>query len=117
MVKKYNQQIIEYSKDKWGGDYDPTNITISNMVFRENGLVSEADLAMEKWMAAQDSLRNWSISAGSGSPRVQWVIAKYQQNEEEVKRIEATISALPGENRFRLLLETLNLIGSEDEKK
>ena len=113
MVKKYNQQIIEYSKKKWGGDYDPANISISNMVFRENGLGTEAAYAMEKWIAEQDSLRNWRISSGSSSPKVQWVIAKYYGRNEEASIFEKEISENPAETRFRLLLKTIDMYVKE----
>jgi tetratricopeptide (TPR) repeat protein len=109
MVNKYNQQIIEYSKGKWGGDYDPCNISISNLVFKENGFSTVAADNMEKWMAEQDSLYNWRISPGSSSKKVQWVIAKYYGRNEEASIIGTEISENPAETRFRLLLKAIDI--------
>jgi tetratricopeptide (TPR) repeat protein len=115
MEKKCQQQIIEYSRLKWGGDSDPSNICIANQVFVENGLVDEAAIEMKQWIAEQDSLRNWSISAGSSSRKVRWVIARYYGKYVEAKALEEEIASVPTEVRFRLLLKTLDMINSGTE--
>jgi len=117
MVKKCDQQIIDYSLKRWGGDYDPANICIANRVLGENSLGEQASYAMEKWIAEQDSLRNWNISAGSSSPKVRWVIAKYHGDNEQAGMIEKDISETPSEVRFRLLLKTLKIISTGKDVK
>jgi Flp pilus assembly protein TadD len=103
-------QIIKYSMKHWGNETDPTNIYISNQVFNDLGKQQEAILSMEKWKSDQDSLRDWKISPGSSAPKVQWVLAKYNCEEEETEKLEKEIASVPTENRYRLFLRTMSII-------
>ena len=65
---------------------------------------------MNHWKTEQDSLRNWHISAGSSSPKIQWVLARYNQDEEKAASIEHTMLSNGNELRFNLLLKTFEIM-------
>ncbi len=89
---------------------DPVNIYIANQVFNDHGKQQEAILAMKNWKTEQDSLCVWKISAGSSTPKAQWVLAKYRCEEEKAEKLGMEIASISTENRFRLFLRTMNII-------
>ncbi len=106
-------RILEYSLKNWKGGGDPVNIYISNTIFEKAGKHDLAVRAMDKWKNDQDSLRIWNISAGSHSPKVQWVIATINDDKEESIRLENEIDAIPDEKRFRLFTKARKIIDSK----
>lgn len=106
-------QIISYSEKQWGNGTDPTMIDIANKLFNDYGKQKEAAQYMAKWETEQDSLCRWKILPGSSSPKAQWVLAKYQKENEKSELLENEIGALPSEIRFRLFLKTLVIINSK----
>jgi tetratricopeptide (TPR) repeat protein len=110
-------QIIHYSLDHWGNAQEPTNTYIALRVFNDQGRHPEVIRAMSKWKAEQDSLRNWRISEGSGSPKVQWVFAGYNHEEERKSELEKEIALNRTENRFRLFLKTMTIINPKENEK
>lgn len=113
----YFNRILEYSLKNWKGGGDPVSICISNMIFEKAGKHDLAVRAMEKWKNDQDSLKIWSISAGSQSPKVQWIIASINDDKEESIRLENEIFSIPGEKRFRLFIKARKIIDSKYCKK
>ncbi|HQG77310.1 MAG TPA: DUF5107 domain-containing protein [Bacteroidales bacterium] len=113
MTDYYSNRIIRYSGNDIPGE-DPVNRYISTIAYNKAGKRQEAVIAMENWKAGQDSLSNWSISPGSRSPKVQWVIAKFNDNNEVSDRLEKEISDMPAEAMFRLFLRSYDII---DPKK
>jgi tetratricopeptide (TPR) repeat protein len=119
MADDHFNQIISYSNEHWGNPREPTNTLISMLVFNDQGKNRELINAMYHWKAEQDSLRNWRISNGSASPKVQWVFAKQNNDREKATILEKEIAADANEYRFRLLLKTLSVINfnfKENEK-
>lgn len=109
-AENYFKQIISYSEKNWGNSLYPDNIYIANQTFNKQGMQKDAAFFMEHWKTEQDSLRDWKISASSLAPKVQWVVAKYMDDEEKSGKLEKEIADNPSETRFRLFLKTLNLI-------
>jgi hypothetical protein len=103
--------IIGYSADHWGSP-EPTNAYIALQLYNQRGKQQDAILAMERWKAEQDSLRNWRISAGSAAPQIQWVLAKYKHEEEKSAKLEKELGYDMNENRFRLVLRMMKITNS-----
>jgi len=116
LAENYSDQIINYSRKHWGNGMDPANITIANQVFNDRGKQKEATLLMESWKAEQDSLRDWKISSGSSSHKVQWALAKCLNEEEKAEKLEKEIASIPNENQFRLFIKTLSIINSRKKE-
>lgn len=104
----YYDNIMNFSITEGGQNPEPVNIFIKNNVLTDNGKKEEVTLEMEKWKTQQDSLYNWSISSGSSSPKAQWLIARYNGEDEKAADLEKEISAVPAEHRFRLFLRVYN---------
>jgi hypothetical protein len=102
-------RILSYSSAEVSQDQDPVNLFITSQVLKAKGKEEENDRMMEKWKTEQDSLFNWKISAGSSSPKAQWLISKYQGDNETASKMEKEISSSPAENRFRLYMKILNI--------
>lgn len=109
-------QIISYSQKQWDNDSDPTVIEIANRLFNDSNKKNEAAQYMEKWKTKQDSLSKWKILPGSSSLKAQWVLAKYQKEDEKSELLEQEIAAQPSEIRFRLLMKTLAIINSNKKE-
>ena len=103
----YNR-IMTLSPGEKDQNGDPASIFIANQILNDHGKKREADMAMEKWIIKQDSLYNWKISGGSSSLKAQWLIAKYNGENEKAAELEKVISSVPSENRFRLFLRAFN---------
>lgn len=104
--------IISYSEKNWF-NAEPVNLYISNQVFSKSGKQKEADLFMKRWKAEQDSLFNWNISEGSSAQKAQWMLAKYNGEEEKSKIMEQKLASIPSETRFRLFLKAMHIINQE----
>ena len=73
---------------------------------------------MKDWEMKQDSLRDWRISGGSSSSQVQWVLAKYKNQEEKAKEVEAGILARPsGNSKFDIFLRAYHLIDPKNTNR
>ena len=101
-----SQKIAEYTLAANPQEQDPLNLFISLNTMRTKGKKNEADNVMERWKHVQDSLSVWNISSGSSSPKARWLIARYYGNGKEVDELEKEIISTPGENRFRLIMNT-----------
>ena len=110
-------RIIRYSQDHWGNTGEPANTWLSIQVMTDHGKQQTVTRAMDIWKAEQDSLRDWRISSGSASPKVQWVLAKYKGETEKAESLEKDIAAEPGEYRFRLFLKTMSIINRKGNEK
>jgi hypothetical protein len=113
LAENYTGRIISYSMEHYGNGMDPAGIYISNKVFNDKGMQKEAILEMEKWKTEQDSLCNWKISSGSSAPKAQWILAKYQREEEKAEKLAKEIASDAAENRFRLFLKTIYIINQK----
>jgi tetratricopeptide (TPR) repeat protein len=113
----YHQQIIDFSRKQWSDASDPANIYIATRVLDAQGVPQASETLIKEWEVKQDSLRDWKISAGSSSPQVQWVLAKYHKDEKEVEMLEAGMQAhLSGSSNFGLFLRANKLIESDSHK-
>ncbi len=112
-ANNYYQQIIDYSRKHWNNAGDPTNIYIATKVLNAHGASQEVKTAFKNWENEQNSLRDWRISAGSSSPKVQWVMAKYYKEEGRVKKLEAGIAENRPHSKFGILLRAINQIESK----
>jgi len=99
---------MNFSLNDGGQNPEPVNIFIKNHILTDNGKKENVTLAMGKWITEQDSLYNWSISSGSSSLKAQWLIARYNGEDEKADSLEKVISSVPSENRFRLFLRAYN---------
>jgi hypothetical protein len=82
---------------------------LTSQALTADGQKEENDRMMKRWKTEQDSLFNWKISAGSSSPKAQWLISKTSGDNESASKLEKEISSSPGENRFRLYMRILNI--------
>ncbi|MCK5468046.1 MAG: hypothetical protein KAI99_06055, partial [Cyclobacteriaceae bacterium] len=105
----YSKKIIDYSQ-KHRSTGDPTNIFIATQVLKAQGKSSEASEAIKSWEIQQDLLRDWRISGGSSSLKVQWVLAKYNKDEEKAKKLEAGLVGNRPNSKFGNFLRAMNLI-------
>ncbi len=102
-------RIMSYSRAELSQEQEPLNLFISSQVLTDKGQKEENDRMMKRWKTEQDSLFNWKISAGSSSPKAQWLISKTRGDNETASRLEKEISSSPAENRFRLYMRILNI--------
>ena len=108
--ENYYQQIIDFSQKKWSDSRDPANIYIAIRVLDAQGKPHVSEALIKDWEFKQDSLRDWRISGGSSSPGVQWVLAKYNNQEEKAKKLEAAIlSHESGSSNFDIFLRVYKL--------
>jgi hypothetical protein len=103
------ERIMSYSGAEVSQEQEPLNLFITSQVLKEKGKKEENGRMMAKWKTEQDSLYNWKISAGSSSPKAQWLISNYQGDNETASKLEKEISSSPTENRFRLYMRILNI--------
>jgi tetratricopeptide (TPR) repeat protein len=115
-AEQYYRQIVEFSRKQGSDSRDPTSIYIASRVLASRGNQGESAALMKEWEAKQDSLRDWRISGGSSSPQVQWVLAKYKQQEEKAGELEARLLSRPYDNsRFGIFHRACRLIDRKPE--
>jgi hypothetical protein len=115
-AENYFQQIIDFSLKHWRDRGDPANIYIATRILDAQGKTQASEAFLKNWKIEQDSLRDWRISGGSSSPEVQWVLAKYNKEEEKAKKLEAGILARQSESsKFGIFLRALNHIDMKPE--
>lgn len=107
----YYRKIYDYSERHWHDRQQAANIYPAFQSYELPGKEEELKVAMETWQAEQDSLRNWRISAGSASPKVQWILAEYHRDEEKARQVEEKLSANVSERKIRLLWEVMKIMG------
>ena len=102
-------RIMSYSQAEIRQEQEPLNLFITSKVLKNKGKKEENDKMISGWKAEQDSLFRWKISAGSSSPKAQWVLSKCQGDNETAAKLEKEIASYPAENRFRLYMRILNI--------
>ena len=64
---------------------------------------------MEKWITEQDSLYHWNISSGSSSPKAQWLITRYNGEEEKGScRLGEGNICSSGRKQVQIISESIN---------
>lgn len=112
----YYQQIVNFTLRQWSDSRDPANIYLASRILDARGQTNLSEALLKEWHIKQDSLRDWRISEGSSSPRVQWVLAKYKKQEEKAKKLEAEIlSHGSGGGNFNIFLRAYKLIDRQPE--
>jgi tetratricopeptide (TPR) repeat protein len=115
-AENYFRQITDFSLKYWSDTRDPVNIFIASRVLNAQGKPEASEALLKDWEIKQDSLRDWRISGGSSSPQVQWVLAKYNKQEEKAKKLEAGILAhQSGSSKFEIFHRAFKLIDTEPE--
>jgi tetratricopeptide (TPR) repeat protein len=111
----FYKKITEYSLDKesWMGSRNPVNHFISVMILNQEGKQEELKQLMAGWKTEQDSIRNWSLGAGSASPEFRWVMAKYNGEIDKADVLEKELMAGPAVNRVKLFFRALKVAGKE----
>jgi tetratricopeptide (TPR) repeat protein len=112
----YSQKIINFTRKHWSDSRDPANIYLASRVLDAQGQEETSEALIKEWHIKQDSLRDWRISEGSSSPRVQWVLAKYNKQEEKAEKLEAEIlSRGSGGSDFNIFLRAYKLIDRQPD--
>ena len=107
----YHQQIIDFSltyRTK-GGDLFSNNIAVKLLI--DQGKSDEAKTYISTWEKEQNYLRDWKIGGGTSKPEVQWVLAKYYNEDEKVKNLESRVIENQPNSKFSILLRAIKLIG------
>jgi len=110
-AENYNQQIMDYSGKQWSHRRKLLNVYISAAVLKAQGKSEEANAAIKSWEIEQNLKRDWGLAAGSSSSEVQWVLAKYYDQEATVRKLEAAAAAnQPKNSQFNLFLKSIYLM-------
>lgn len=113
-AKSYYQQIIDFSRNQWSETMEPTGLYLATLALDKLGNHQETALLMKEWELKQDSLRDLSNSGGSSSMAVQWVQAKYKQQEVEANKLEARImDQQSAVSNFGIYLRAIKLVGNK----
>ena len=115
---EYYVNIQDYSlnPDHWSSR-NPLNNYFGILTLQKNGKQKEAARLINAWEAEQDSLRDWSIGRGSASPEIQWVLAKYRDDNEVAEINEKKIIGEGNLNRNFIFFRAIKLAGITDEIK
>lgn len=105
----YYQQIIDYSSKRSDRD-DPINFYITTMALKAQGKLTESDSAIKKWKAEKGTSGVSRTPGGSSSPAVQWVMAKFNNDEEKAQKLEAEILTGRGSAELRIFLKAIKLM-------
>lgn len=101
MADKHYQQIIDYSEKHLMDKNNSANAYISLLVLKSLGKIEEAN----------SKIKNWKLGADTSAPDVQWMLAKFNNDEEKVKNLESEIVANLLENsKFTLFLRAIHII-------
>ena len=110
LADKYYQKIIDYSRNHWDASRNKVNTYLSILAFQREGKTKELALAMKQWEEEQNYQRDWSLSGGTDSEEVQWVLAKYKMNEGVSNRLEEGIREDKPGSVFAVLLRAISLL-------
>ena len=108
---QYFQQIIDYSRNHWNATSDLFNNYFAITTLIAQGKSEEADTYIKNWEKEQNYLRDWKKGPGSSSPEVQWVLAKYNNEEEKARKLEEGITENQPNSKFGILIRAIKLIG------
>jgi tetratricopeptide (TPR) repeat protein len=114
-ARKYYKNIADFSLDveNWKGGRNPIGNYISVLVLNQEGRQSELKELMSEWKNEQDSLRNWSLTQGAVGKRFDWVLAKYNNENEKAERLGKELVSPAIVSRFNILLKALEIIRSQ----
>lgn len=108
VAKEYRKDIVDYSQSHWDAAKDLFNNFFIVKILNDQGRSEEADAYMAKWENRQNYLRDWKIAGGTSSSEVQWVLAKYYKDDENVKNLEARIIENQPNSKFRIMLKAIS---------
>ncbi len=111
----YDQHIIDYSRNHWNATSDLSSNYFATTTLIAQGKSEEADTYIKNWEKEQNYLRDWKIGPGSSSPEVQWVLAKYNNEEEKAGKLEEEIIDNQPNSKFGILIRSIKLIGSRSD--
>ncbi|MEJ7586776.1 MAG: DUF5107 domain-containing protein [Ferruginibacter sp.] len=105
----YYQSLLNYSldQDNWLGGKNPLGNYISMQVLIRGGREVELKLLITRWKAEQDSIRNWSITQGAAGAAFDWVLARYQKNDEKSEKLQKELASPAMITRFKILMKVL----------
>jgi tetratricopeptide (TPR) repeat protein len=112
---QFLDEIKDYTLKHWGyQEFNPTHnaagMYIGAKTLEILGKLQKAHQLLARWKVEEDSLKYWRISQGSASPQVQWVFAKFNNQEKVYQNLEKKILADKRKGEFQILLEALKII-------
>ncbi|MFO7671189.1 MAG: DUF5107 domain-containing protein [Bacteroidales bacterium] len=107
---QFHQQIIDYSRTHSNAKSDLFNNYLTTATLIAQGKSEEAAAYMMNWEEEQNYLRDWKLGKGSSSPEVQWVLAKYNHEEEKARKLEEEIMENQPKSKFGVLARAIKLI-------
>jgi hypothetical protein len=110
-----NDQLVASSVNttNWSIPKSPLYNYISVLALNKKEKSQELNKLITQWKTEQDSLHNWSLSAGSASPEFRWVMAKYNRETDKAELLEKQLMTPPGVNRVKLFFRALKVTGKE----
>ena len=114
-AKKSDDQLLAsaVNTNLWTTPKSPLYNYISALALNKKGKSGEANKLITQWKSEQDSLYNWSLSAGSSSPEFRWVMASYNGAKDKADVLEKELIQSPAVNRRKLFFRALKLAGKE----
>jgi tetratricopeptide (TPR) repeat protein len=109
-AESYRRKIADFTVSTNLTDQDPCCLYIGLKTMQGLGMSDEAAKLLTKWRTSQDSLSNRNLAAGSSSAKAGWLIAIMNNEKEKASDLKKEISAIPDENRFRLMQKAYKLI-------
>ncbi len=110
LESNFYEQIIDYSRKHWHDQGNSSNTYISTVVLKAYDKTEEVSSAMKRWKNTQEFNKNWGISMGISSPNVQWVLAKYNKDEDKVAQLESETLQNGQHSKFAILIRAINHI-------
>jgi tetratricopeptide (TPR) repeat protein len=109
---KYYKKIADFSSDaeNWKGGRNPLGNYISVLVLKREGKETELKQLICDWKNEQDSLTKWSLTQGAAGRRFDWVVAKYNNENERAERLGKELGSPAIVSRFSILMKTLKLV-------
>ena len=111
-VEAYRQKIKTFSivPERWSRTRSPLNNYIASLAMQSLEERAQLRELMQTWINNMDSLSNWKISRNQNTPEVIWTLSKYANKNADNREIENQMFMAKEETRFRILLNTLEMM-------
>jgi len=108
--ENYKQNIIDFSLTHQTAVNNHSCNYLAMKFLNEQGKSEEAKSYITAWEKEQNYLRDWKIGGGSSSSEVQWILAKFYDEQVQAENIEMKTLANNPSSKFSILLEAIKVI-------